>query len=261
MNINNMTECLRLFEVSEGTQQETIAITQEMKDLDLKNFKEIMQSTEGIFYKRVEQAANTFFGVGKWTKMITYQLALDNDMKQPLLSLTLVRRRDCENETWAESYLIPISEKEYSYLEKKNDIHFVKKLVLGRLHKFLASKKGWQKVCEACQDYNWGDSALGDLEEACQSVDTRISSGAKIVYETLMVNQDELIAPENVPINLVFFGEQNRILYSSNAVLDMQDGSIFCKSEVPEEAVNCLAVFENGDKIPVNKEEMQLESL
>lgn len=155
----------------------------------------------------------------------------------------ITRIRACENEYWCNRiYMkLPADDKQdwATILKDKNR---AKELLVNRIQKRLATLGGWKSICFASMDYNWGDyimdlpfSEYGLFGEDDMNIPKNI-----VAIIDLVVNQDELLAPENVSAELLFFDDHDKCFHKTPCSIDFQDGTIDTdndESEAIEQAV------------------------
>lgn len=243
-----------IVEVSEGNDRDFIVVQRELTPEDYEALERGIRVAAGSFHDRVAAAATDLFSEGAWSWMEYSRVTVNKDNEKELyfLSLSLIRRREVENETWVDTYMIPISEEEFKQIRNDPNPELLKHLVLIRLHKYLSNYDGWRKVSESCVDYNWGDSVVGDLGNACGCSDVTVTEKAQVLCRALMVSQDELIAPSDVPVTFVLVNQKKEtVLEDGSATLDMQDGTVFTEKEFPDDYSDGYIRFPDGKTVPV----------
>lgn len=145
-----------------------------------------------------------------------------------ILNLAIVRLRVCEEEIWADTYAVPLSADEANALDNLSGASLqeaVKNLILKKLHAIMLSKKGWKNVCDAAMDFNWGDAVqTGLLDEALHNIEGEFTT-PWLIDATILVNQDELIAPSDVPVTYNAF-VVDELVFSCPTAMDMTDGNV-----------------------------------
>lgn len=120
------------------------------------------------------------------------------DIPDAFLLVSLIRVRSSENDIWTDDLVFPINEEEWKKLSA--DEAAAKPFILSRLCAALANADGWAEIVNASCDYNWGDAIMGTLSRIAGKPKNFDNHGRPVIYAKCIVNQDELIAPENVPV-------------------------------------------------------------
>lgn len=167
----------------------------------------------------------------------------------------VMRVRSCENESWSNRiYLKVNADDEENWPQSLLDKNWAKKLLVKRIQKRLASKIGWQSICCASMDYNWGDmvmelpfAEIGVFEE----LDIQSPPKKLVGIVDLVVNQDELLAPDTVPGELVFC-KDDTCFRKVPCIANFQDGTIDVESDESgsiEKATKAYVKLSCGDTI------------
>lgn len=168
-----------------------------------------------------------------------------NDVAYVMYNITRIRQY--ENEYWNTSIYVKISSP-----NSPNSDDAAKQLLIERIQKRLASKRGWESICRASMDFNWGDLVM-ELPYIDDGIfdETRVPPTPPIGVFDLSVNQDELLAPAAVSAELKFF-EDNNCIRSVPCKVDFRDGTISTKTnerEYIEKATRAYVKLNCGDTI------------
>ena len=158
---------------------------------------------------------------------------LENE-NQPIcdcVEISLIRNRVCENEQWANVI--------HLVLKPDEDAEQWEDILRSRIRDYLTTPEGWKENCFASQDYNWGD-LINNLPASVATFDP--PANARVVAcQQLSVNQDELLAPEDVPASFVTRKGETTNTYPCR--VDFMDGTIYpnqCHFMEFDEAYVCL---------------------
>lgn len=157
-----------------------------------------------------------------------------------LIALTLIRERPCENEIWANELFVLIEKEAFQESSSKfvPAEKFVMQTLRSRIQAWLATPDGWRNNCCASRDYNWGD-LINDLPSAPIRVFftfEEVKGYDLLDSVSVRVDQDELLAPDDVPASLVLIYKDGHT-DTFDAVVDFQDGNIFCNNSFKEAEV------------------------
>lgn len=155
------------------------------------------------------------------------------DSDKVVIAYDITRRRDCKHEIWNNTIYLTISRSEFNDIPDGawTDDGFVKKLLLEKAARYLTTSEGWTSICNACQDYNWGD-LLNDLPLPLFGLYFDKNDVAQYPVKavcSLQVDQDELITPDHVSARWVLMKDNKTIQREAPVYVNFQDGSIeFC---------------------------------
>ncbi len=142
------------------------------------------------------------------------------------LRVDLVRIRPSEGEAWSDRYLFSLSEQEAA-LDLAN-YKTAKNLLLARVQRALATAEGLQSVYRSSYDFNWGDAVMDVLDSISLPVEVQAEMddvpASHLHQITLVVEQDELIAPSAVPVTRRFHVGEERT--DVEGTLNMVEGCI-----------------------------------
>lgn len=187
------------------------------------------------------------------------------DSSKVAIPANLVRIRECtlyENEVWCDNIFVLVDRETYeaklSCVDKQAALEELAEEQLRHAAKnFLATRKGWFEICRSNMDFNWGDLAnCFPLEKEGIFTDP----DDVYVYEkapftaTLCVEQDELLAPTEVPATW-YVRQVNGITAHEDAKVDMSEGMVDRTNRyATRHDDECWVVLPNGDKIPCDPE-------
>lgn len=190
----------------------------------------------------------------------TSMYAAPVDANKVAVQVNLVRERRCEHEMWVDNLFVLVNKEEYDACFTNHNPaldELVKSTLLSGIHHYLASKEGWEEICRASKDFNWGDLAMCYplREEGIFDDINDIDSFKKSPFVVnLNVNQDELIAPVEVPATW-YLKHFDGTFEQEEVNIDFQDGSIsFDKIGNFSGGAECYVILQNGDKIPCDPE-------
>lgn len=189
-------------------------------------------------------------------------------------TVALTRIRSSESSSWSGVYTVSLNKMEYDCLNgfRSEDLRAakMKQLLVARIQRCLQSKKGWAEICEASLDYNWGDCVMGCFEEANGCLDLGAACGSNHLYLSLLVDQDELLAPYYVPICWRCYkpGQDAPYDQDEGAIFNMQTGEItlsdaywrrtdLCTNDLSDRSVveRAEIILPNGDVLECDPEE------
>ena len=163
----------------------------------------------------------------------------------------IMRVRACENEHWfTQIYLGLSSDPENGGVLTADD---ATALLKEHIHAFLASRKGWEEICSASKDFNWGDLAMLLPVENHGLLETPPEGAVCSAIFDITVNQDELLAPDSVPATLTLENNDGAIILKTECNVDLQEGVILLNDDTwPEDepATSGYVTLKNGDIIP-----------
>jgi len=110
-------------------------------------------------------------------------------------------------------------------------------------------------------DFNWGDMVMFNLQDVVGAIPESEAAQYPTVQFTLIVNQDELLAPEDAVVTWECFCEDSDspAIVDTAAVFNMKDGVLHLSSDAEERLYQLLAEkrttttrirLKNGDIIP-----------
>lgn len=180
-------------------------------------------------------------------------------------NLVRIRKADTlyeEDEVWCDNIFVLVGREVYetklSCFDKQAALEeLAKEQLRSAAEKFLASRKGWFEICRSSMDFNWGNLAnCYPLEEEGIFTDPE----DVYVYEkapftaTLHVEQDELLAPTEVPATW-YVRRVNGSTGCEDAKVDMTEGKVYrTYGYATRHDDECWVVLPNGDKIPCDPE-------
>lgn len=185
----------------------------------------------------------------------------DPDSSKVAIPANLVRIREYtlyEDEVWCDNIFILVDRETYeaklSCVDKQAALEeLAEEQLRNAVKNFLATRRGWLEICRSDMDFNWGDLInCFPLEKEGIFTDP----DDVYVYEkapftaTLLVEQDELLAPEEVPA-IWHLKHLDGTFEQEEVNIDFQDGSIsFDKIGNFPGGAECYVILQNGDKIP-----------
>lgn len=183
--------------------------------------------------------------------------------KNSFLMFNIMRIRPSENEYWFGRIYVDIqdeNQKDWLCAIKNQDR--AKEMLLARIQKYLSTALGWKSICFASTDYNWGDFFMDTLPSKYGLLfedEHHIPPGNIIGVVDLVVNQDELLAPTDVPAHLSFY-KKGICIGTYSCSVDFQDGGIYCEEDQVYEynkQADCAFVnfAQSNDSIPCDKDE------
>lgn len=185
------------------------------------------------------------------------------DIPDAFLLVSLIRVRACENDIWTDDLVLPVNEEERQKLSA--DEGMVKSFILSKLRAALENADGWAEIVNASCDYNWGDAIMGTLGRIADKPKNFDNHGRPVIYAKCIVNQDELIAPENVPVTFrLTRGDAVREVKATLCMLDgyvtpMEDLSAGADDPifayVADTPVSAEVVFADGSTVKCDPEE------
>ena len=175
-----------------------------------------------------------------------------------LIALTLIRERPCENEIWANELFVLVEKAAFQESGTKfvSTEQFVMQTLRSRIQAWLATPDGWRNNCCASRDYNWGDLINGLPSEHIRVFFTIEEVKGYDLLDSVIVrvNQDELLAPDDVPASLVLVYKDGHT-DTFDAVVDFQDGNIFCNNSFKEtEVAEGYIQIANGSRLNCDPE-------
>lgn len=161
------------------------------------------------------------------------------DSDKVIIAYDIIRRRDCEHEIWNNTIYLAISRSEFNDIPDGawTDDGFVKKLLLEKAARYLTTSEGWASICNASRDYNWGDLMMDlPLPEFGFYYDKNdVAQYPVKAVCSLQVNQDELIAPDNIPARWVLMKDNKTIQKEAPVYVNFQDGSVGFYGPIPDD--------------------------
>ncbi len=167
----------------------------------------------------------------------------------------LTRLRASENEAWTNALRLTLPRKEFENIpaeawESKSAIKALFMDVVGRC---LASAAGWELICAASLDYNWGDF-VADMPFDGQGISLVDASAQPAADATckLLVDQDEYIAPTDVRAQWTLT-DGDKFFVSVPATVNFQDGTVWLTyqpelKDIPKDARVSVRLA-NGDAL------------
>ena len=183
----------------------------------------------------------------------------DTQESKSYVPITVIRNRECEREQWADTLYLELRSGE-SVLDGSE----AERLLRSRIQKYLTTKEGWNSNRQSCRDYNWGDffmdmplSQFGivgseDVYSAGDHANVKL-----LPYETISVNQDELLAPDQVQAILYLYDASGGLLAAPYGVLvNFQSGEITIPPEIETPALeSAFSRYARGEiRIPLGLE-------
>lgn len=178
-----------------------------------------------------------------------------------ILSLSLVRVRYealTPEVVGMDNYFIPLTESERAIVNQPDG---VKSLLLEKIHSSLQSAQGWRAIQDASMDFNWGDMVMCNLQDVVGAIPESEAAQYPTVQFTLIVNQDELLAPEDAVVTWECFCEDSDspVIVDTAAVFNMKDGVLYLSADAQDRLYQLLGErkttttrirLKNGDIIP-----------
>lgn len=171
------------------------------------------------------------------------------------VQFNIARVRPSENEHWFNIVYMRVNEDDatdWTHLSAAEG----KRILLNQIQNHLATAAGWKSICQACKDYNWGDFIMDlHLYNGQLTMDEPETGRLRGIID-LLVNQDELLAPDVVYGKLVLHypdGNSQEI----DATLDMQCGSLDTDGEFdPNEVESAFFRVDRKDEtLPCDPQE------
>lgn len=165
----------------------------------------------------------------------------------------VVRERLSENQVWVTHIAMLVDENAQSWKELSDHPDTALALLRERIRSWLTTPAGWDENCRACLDFNWGDAAMAlPLEEVglYESPDDLPGENRVVGNCDVLVNHDELLAPDDVPCMLELTGA-NGIMVTKSGNVDFQVGSAILSDELNEiDTVTAVTVvLDNGARL------------
>ena len=167
----------------------------------------------------------------------------------------IIRRRDCEHKIFTNTIVMVVP--------KGVPIEDPEELLRERIRQYLATKAGWKANCIASQDYNWGDFMM-DMsrpEYGLYFSDEAKRMGAPLrFYHDMQVNQDELLAPTDVPAKVVLKDSSgSKPPCTLDGTINFQTGEVWWDFDSDDENVSAfdsaVAILENHEELELDKDD------
>lgn len=165
----------------------------------------------------------------------------------------VVRERLSENQVWVTHIAMLVDENAQQWREISKNPDKALGILRDRIRSWLTTQAGWNENCRACLDFNWGDAtmALPLSDVGLYKSPDDLPGPYRVVGNCdVLVNQDELLAPDNVPCMLELT-DQNGTVFTKNGNIDFQVGSAIISDELDEidDVVAAIAILENGARL------------
>lgn len=120
-------------------------------------------------------------------------------------AVTLVRRRACEHEEWVDTLYLTLPGDQRPDTTKVTMEAFIEQKVRELLSAWLQTSEGVTATVETTWDFNWGDTVMNlPIEFAGARLSGKENEVIPITTSiALSVNQDELLAPSRVYVNII----------------------------------------------------------
>ena len=183
----------------------------------------------------------------------------DAQESKSYVPVTVIRNRECEREQWADTLYLELRPGELVH-----DSSEAGQLLRSRIQKYLTTTEGWNSNRQSCRDYNWGDFFMDmplqrfgivGSEDAYRAGD---HANVKLLpCETIRVNQDEMLAPDQVQAILYLYDASGGLLAAPYGVfVNFQSGEITIPPEIETPALeSAFSRYTRGEiRIPLGLE-------
>ena len=156
-----------------------------------------------------------------WTIVEAVPEDSDDKSTDIQVCLNLLRRRECENEEWSDNIYLKLDKSRY-YADTPDLLTLLRSVIQD----WLKTPEGWAANQQSCLDFNWGDFINAfPMGWKYNGVTVSTSQDRSLPLETVtgaLVNQDELLAPDDVLVTLL---RSDGSLFGTGTV-DFQTGAI-----------------------------------
>lgn len=166
----------------------------------------------------------------------------------------VIRERRSEQQVWVTHVALLVDEDVQKRMDiTQNPEKTAEELLRERIRAWLTTQKGWDENCRCCLDFNWGDAAMAlPLREVglYNSPDDLPGAYHVIGNYDMLVDQDELLAPDDVPCVLELT-DQSGTMFTVSGSADFQTGSAIITNNEQYDIKNIITVtlvLKNGNR-------------